>query len=91
MTRDLNKKIEQESEKLKNLQEKRAELDQKIKKSESILDRYYLMKNSEQYEAIQRATENTGLSIEDILSALKSGDMLGLQERMEAKTKENQQ
>jgi 1-aminocyclopropane-1-carboxylate deaminase/D-cysteine desulfhydrase-like pyridoxal-dependent ACC family enzyme len=91
MTRDLNKKIEQESEKLKNLQEKRAELDQKIKKSESILERYYLMKNSEQYEAIQRATENTGLSIDDILSALKSGDMLGLQERMEAKTKENQQ
>ena len=91
MTRDLNKKIEQESEKLKNLQEKRAELDQKIKKSESILERYYLMKNSEQYEAIQRATENTGLSIDDILSALKSGDMLGLQERMEAMTEENQQ
>lgn len=90
--RDLNEKIKQESEKLKGLREKRAELDQKIKKSESVLERYHLMQNSEQYEAIQRATKNSGLSIDDILSALKSGDMLGLQERMEeAKTKENQE
>lgn len=82
--RDLNEKIKQESEKLKGLREKRAELDQKIKKSESILERYQLMQNNEQYEAIQKATENSGLSIDDILSALNSGDMLGLQERMEA-------
>lgn len=82
--RDLNEKIMQESEKLKGLREKRAEIDQKIKKSESILERYQLMQNNEQYEAIQKATENSGLSIDDILSALNSGDMLGLQERMEA-------
>lgn len=82
--RDLNEKIKQESEKLKGLREKRAELDQKIKKSESVLERYQLMQNNEQYEAIQKATENSGLSIDDILSALNSGDMLGLQERMEA-------
>ena len=82
--RDLNEKIKQESEKLKGLREKRAELDQKIKKSESILERYQLMQNNEQYEAIQKATENSGVSIDDILSALNSGDMLGLQERMEA-------
>lgn len=82
--RDLNEKIKQESKKLKALREKRAELDQKIKKSESILERYQLMQNNEQYEAIQKATENSGLSIDDILSALDSGDMLGLQERIEA-------
>lgn len=82
--RDLNEKIKQESEKLKGLREKRAELDQKIKKSESVLERFQLMQNNEQYEAIQKATENSGLSIDDILSALHSGDMLGLQERMEA-------
>lgn len=82
--RDLNEKIKQESEKLKGLREKRAELDQKIKKSESVLERYQLIQNNEQYEAIQKATENSGLSIDDILSALNSGDMLGLQERMEA-------
>lgn len=82
--RDLNEKIKQESEKLKALREKRAELDQKIKKSESILERYRLMQNNEQYEAIQKAIENSGLSIDDMLSALNSGDMLGLQERMEA-------
>mgnify|MGYP006920847194 CR=1 FL=1 len=90
--RDLNEKIKQESERLKELQKKREELDQKIKKSESVLERYHLMKNSERYEAIQRATESSGLSIDDILSALKSGDILGLQERMEeAKTKERQE
>lgn len=82
--RDLSEKIKQESEKLKGLREKRAELDQKIKKSESILERYQLMQNNEQYEAIQKATKNSGLSIDDILSALNTGDMLGLQERMEA-------
>ena len=90
--RDLNEKIKQESERLKELQKKREELDQKIKKSESVLERYHLMKNSERYEAMQRATESAGVSIDDILSDLKSGDILGLQERMEeAKTKERQE
>jgi len=82
--RDLNEKIKQESAKLKGLREKKAELDNKIKKSESILERYQLMQNNEQYEAILKATEGSGVSVDDILTALKSGDMLGLQERMEA-------
>ena len=81
--RDLNEKIKRESEKLRDLKKKREELDQKIKKSESLLERYHLMKNSEQYESIQEVTENSVLSIDEILSALKSGDMSGLQKRME--------
>lgn len=83
-SRDLSEKIKQESAKLKGLLEKRTEIDIKIKKSESNLEKYQLMQNNEKYEAIQKATEGSGVSIADILAALQSGDMLALQERIEA-------
>lgn len=80
----LTEKITQETERLKELLQKRAVLERKIKKTQETLERYQLIQNNEKYSAIEKATKDTGVSVEDILSALQTGDILGLQERMEA-------
>ena len=69
----LSEKIEMETAKLATLTKKRDDLDKKIKKVQANLEKYKLIQNSNKYSAI-----------EDVLAALKSGDMLSLQERMEA-------
>lgn len=81
---DIVEKIEKEEKRLKGLKARRAELDKKIKKSEDDLERYRLMEQSDNYTALMEAAKGTGVSISDILSALQSGDLLGLQEHIES-------
>jgi Xaa-Pro aminopeptidase len=80
----LAEKIDQETAKLNDLIKKRTELDQKIKKTQETLEKYKLVKNNQKLIALEQATVGTGISVEDILDALQSGDFLALQERMEA-------
>lgn len=80
----LAEKIDQETAKLNDLIKKRTELDQKIKKTQETLEKYKLVKNNQKLIALEQTTVGTGISVEDILDALQSGDFLALQERMEA-------
>lgn len=80
----LSEKIEMETVKLATLTKKRDDLDKKIKKVQANLEKYKLIQNSNKYSAIEESAQIMGVSIEDVLAALKSGDMLSLQERMEA-------
>lgn len=80
----LAEKIKMESEKLATLTKKRNDLDKKIKKVEANLEKYKLIQNNNKYSAIEESAQVMGVSVEDVLAALKSGDMISLQERMEA-------
>lgn len=80
----LAEKIEMESAKLVTLIKKRNDLDKKIKKVEANLEKYKLIQNNNKYSAIEESAQVMGVSVEDVLAALKSGDMISLQERMEA-------
>lgn len=80
----LAEKIEMESAKLVTLTKKRNDLDKKIKKVEANLEKYKLIQNNNKYSAIEESAQVMGVSVEDVLAALKSGDMISLQERMEA-------
>lgn len=80
----LSEKIEMETAKLATLTKKRDDLDKKIKRVQANLEKYKLIQNSNKYSAIEESAQIMGVSIEDVLAALKSGDMLSLQERMEA-------
>lgn len=80
----LAEKIEMESAKLVTLTKKRNDLDKKIKKVEANLEKYKLIQNNNKYSAIEESAQIMGVSVEDVLAALKSGDMISLQERMEA-------
>lgn len=79
----LAEKIAQETEKLNDLIEKRVTLDRKIKKVQENLEKYRLVQNNQKFTALEQATAKTGVSVEDIIAALQTGDLLTLQERME--------
>lgn len=80
----LAEKIEQETKKLNDLMERRTVLDRKIKKAQENLEKYRLIQNNQKFTALEEATVGKGVSVEDILNALQSGDLLALQERIEA-------
>lgn len=80
----LTQAIAKEEKQLAGYKKKRAEYDEKIKRSEAKLQQYQMMQRSEQFTAVSTAVAQNGLSIEDILTALQSGDLLALQEQMEA-------
>lgn len=82
--------IEKEQENLDKLKKKRADLDEKIRKSEAKLQEYEMMNNSRKFDMLQGVVKGTGLSMDDIMLALQNGDFLSLQEQMEAKEKEEE-
>lgn len=85
----LTELINKERSNLKKLTEKKAEIDAKIKKCEAKLQEYEMMSNSQQFGTLTSAISKSGLSVDDLLSALKNGDLLSLQEKMEASQNES--
>ncbi len=81
--------IEKERATLEKLKNRRAELDEKIKKSEAKLTEYEMMDNNKKFGAMASIVTQSGLSMDDVLAALQSGDLLSLQEQMEAQKQEN--
>lgn len=82
MAMSLDEKITKEESKNKELKERRKELDEKIKKSDAELDRYYLIKNNERLIELQKAAAETGMTIDDIILAVKSGSVSVLQNKV---------
>ena len=76
--------IQEENKKLAKLEGKKADIDRKIKQVKANIERYTLMKDSKQMNALSNALDGKGISIEDIMAAVANGDMLSLQEKMEA-------
>lgn len=81
--KDLDKLIAEETEKLNKLAEKRAKIDDAIKKAKSNIEKYTLAKDREKVAALSNALDGKGVSFDDILAAVQNGDLLSLQEKME--------
>lgn len=79
----LQELIAKEKATLAKLYERKAEIESKIKKSESKLNDYEMMNNSQKFGMLSSVVSKNGLSVDDLLAALQSGDLLALQERME--------
>lgn len=88
-TMTLRERIEKEEKKLSALKKQRAELDGKIKSSELALTNFRLRQNDQTFSALKDVAELKGLTVEDIFSALQSGDISSLQARMEAAQEQN--
>lgn len=65
-------------------EEKIKEIDEKINQSDAKIDEYIVMQNAQRYKALTSAAAAGGIDIDDILMALQTGDLLSLQERIEA-------
>lgn len=80
----MKEKIEREQERLEVLLERRAELNQKIRRTELAISNYRLMENDQKMSAMSDLAESAGISVEDVIAALQEGDMLALQEKIDA-------
>ena len=66
----------------------RATLDEKIKECESNIERLTLLKDNQKYTSFANSVQKKGLTVEDIISALQTGDFLSLQEKIESNAEE---
>ena len=80
----LNALIEKEKKNLVKFKAKKAEYDEKVKKTEAKLQQYEMLQNNDKFNALTNIVQQSGLSMEDVFAALQSGNLLDLQEQMEA-------
>lgn len=78
----IEEKLKKEQENLMKFKEKRATLDEKIKECESNIERLTLLKDNQKYTSFANSVQKKGLTVEDIISALQTGDFLSLQEKL---------
>lgn len=81
-SKNLSEKIMAEEQKLKALKSKRDDIDKKIQNIEASLEKYKLMANNTKFIELQNAAEETGVSVEDLLTALQTGSLTELQNRI---------
>lgn len=82
-TKNIQEKLEKEQAKLSALEAKREELDGKIKNCKANIAKLQMTINNAQMGDILAALKNKGLTVDEIVSSINSGDLLGLQEKME--------
>ena len=74
--------IAAETANLNKLLEKKDVLDAKINTSKQKLDRYKLLQNNAQYNALSDTIVNSGLNVDDIIAEFSSGDLISLQNKL---------
>lgn len=82
--------IAREKKNLENYEAKIAEYQDKARRSKAKLHDYEVMQNSQKYGEVLDLVKESGISLEDMLAALQSGDLMALQERMEAVKQEEE-
>lgn len=76
--------LDKEREKLDKLLEKRKSVEAMIKVTKDNIARYEQMANAKRFDNLADALDAQGISVEDIFAAIRNGDFLSLQEKMEA-------
>lgn len=89
MTSDkLTKAIEREKKNIERYEAMIADYTEKARASRAKLQQYEMMQNSQMFSALADIARKKSLSVDAILAALQSGDLLSLQEQMEAAQEE---
>lgn len=83
---EIREKLEKDKEALAKLKEKRSVLDEKIKKVEASIEHNTMLLDQKKFSEVNNVLNSKDLSIDEILKAIQSGDLLSLQEKMETST-----
>lgn len=86
--KDINEKIEKIQKKIDTLMAQRNELDIKIKNKQEELDKYVSILNQKKFDEMQEVLTAKGLTVNELIAAVKNGDIASLQEHLEANNKE---
>jgi len=85
---NIEEKLKKEEKKLNDLKEKRRVIDEKIKKAENEVEKYNNIINQQKFSEVSHVLTAKGLTLDEIMEAIKSGDMATLQERLKQSEKE---
>lgn len=79
----LKESFKKEQEKLSELKLKREKLDDRIKEKERLINKYQMMINQEKFSQVNDVISSNGLSLDELMSAIQSGNLLSLQAKIE--------
>ncbi|MEG0614139.1 MAG: hypothetical protein RR540_00165 [Oscillospiraceae bacterium] len=79
----LIKAISAEEKKFAALKENRLKLDIKMKKSQEHLAKLSLLLNQKKFNEAEDVIVKSGLTLDEITAAIKNGDVLSLQEKID--------
>lgn len=80
-------KLEKEQGKLKTLLAQKKALDKKIEKAQSNVAKYQGILDKEKFDKAKHVIDKSGVSFEDVMEAIASGDLTMLQMMMDEKKK----
>ena len=86
---EIKEKLEKDRETLAKLKEKRNSIDEKIKKVEESIKYNTMLLDQKKFSEVNNVLKGKDLSIDEILKAIQSGDLLSLQEKMEQTSSTN--
>lgn len=88
---NIKEKLEKEEKRLQALKSQKITIEEKIKKTEAEIEKYSNLINQKKFSEMSEVLTANGLTIDEILKAVRSGDMLSLQERIEESVKNKEE
>ena len=75
--------LDAEQKKLEKLEAKKTDIESKMKACKENIQKYKLLDNTEKLKQLTDSLGDKGISINEIMSAVKSGDFTALQDKIE--------
>lgn len=85
---DITDKIKKDKAMVKKLMDKRKDIDEKIKELSNVIEKNEMLLNNEKFNEATKVMNSKGFSLEELLSAVKNGDLTSLQDKIENAEKE---
>lgn len=82
--KDITEKLEKIQKKIDSLKRQKEEIEAKIKKAQDEYDKYNSILNQKKFNEMNEVLLANGISVNELLAAIKNGDVLSLQEHIEA-------
>lgn len=79
---DIKEKIDKDKEALILLKEKKDKLNEKIKKLEERIEKNTTILNDMRFNELNEVIKSKGLNIDEILEAVRAGDLLSIQNKL---------
>lgn len=84
---DIREKLEKLEKKLSAFKEKKMIIDEKIKKTENEIEKCNNIISQQKFSEVSQVLTAKGLTLDEIMEAVRSGDIISLQERLEESEK----
>lgn len=79
---NLEQMLNAEEERLRKLESKKIELDNKIRTAKSNIDKYKLLLNNFRFNELSNALDTKGINVQDVIKAAQNGDLSELLKKL---------